>query len=185
MTTLGSGAGCCSSWSRAVVVAVAGLVAGFNIVLGRSLDRDSRDLVRSRAAAELGSVGVRNGRLTTSETSDERRERRVHLGLRGLAPARAAPRAEAAVDRAARGLASGPSRFHDVPEADARLYPLPIDRRRQAGGHGRRGSLALAVRGDARARRLIASLVFGVLVLLAVAILVRWLVRPRCGRSSG
>ena len=52
----------------AVVVSVAGLVAGFNIVLGRSLDRDSRDLVRSRAAAELGSIGVRRGHLTTSET---------------------------------------------------------------------------------------------------------------------
>ena len=56
----------------AVVVSVAGLVAGFNLVLGRSLDRDSRDLVRSRAAAELSSLGVQNGRLTTSETPDER-----------------------------------------------------------------------------------------------------------------
>jgi len=88
----------------AVVVSVAGLVAGFNIVLGRSLDRDSRDLARSRAAAELSSVGVRNGRLTTGETTDERASDAfiwVFEGSRLLER----PRTEAAVDQAARALA--------------------------------------------------------------------------------
>ena len=32
----------------AIVVSVAGLIVGFNLVLGRTLDRDSRDLVQSR-----------------------------------------------------------------------------------------------------------------------------------------
>ena len=158
----------------AVVVSVAGLVAGFNLVLGRSLDRDSRDLVRSRAAAELGSVGVRNGRLTTSETSDERASDAfiwVFEGSRLLER----PRTEAAVDQAARALATGPSRFRDVPESDARLYSVPIvDRGRRVGTvvAGVSVSPYEATRGAA----LIASIVFGVLVLIVVAILVRWLV---------
>ena len=153
---------------------LAGLVAGFNLVLGRSLDRDSRDLARSRAAAELSSVGIRNGRLTTSETSDERASDAfiwVFEGSRLLER----PRTEAAVDQAARALATGPSRFHDVPEADARLYSIPIiDRGKRVGTvvAGVSVSPYEATRGAA----LIASIVFGVLVLIAVAILVRWLV---------
>jgi signal transduction histidine kinase len=158
----------------AVIVSVAGLVAGFNIVLGRSLDRDSRDLVRSRAAAELGSVGVRRGRLTTSETSDERASDAyiwVFQGSRLLQR----PRTEAAVDQAARALATGPSRFRDVPEADARLYSVPV-----VDGGKRVGTVVAGVSLSpyeaTRGAALIASIVFGILVLVVVALLVRWLV---------
>jgi signal transduction histidine kinase len=158
----------------AVVVSVAGLVAGFNIVLGRSLDRDSRALVRSRAAAELSSVGVRNGRLTTRETSDARASDAfiwVFEGPRLLER----PRTEAAVDQAARGLATGPSRFHDVPESDARLYSIPIvDSGKRVGTVV--AGVSLSPYEATRGAALIASIVFGVLVLIAVAILVRWLV---------
>jgi len=158
----------------AVVVSVAGLVAGFNIVLGRSLDRDSRDLVRSRAAAELGSIGVRGGRLTTSETSDARASDAyiwVFEGSRLLER----PRTEAAVDQAAHDLATGPSRFRDVPESDARLYSVPI-----IDGGNRVGTVVAGVSLSpyeaTRGAALIASVVFGILVLLVVAVLVRWLV---------
>ena len=158
----------------AVVVSVAGVVAGFNIVLGRSLDRDSRALVRSRAAVELSSVGVRNGRLTTSETSDARASDAfiwVFAGPRLLER----PRTEAAVDQAARALATGPSRFHDVPESDARLYSIPIvDSGKRVGTVV--AGVSLSPYEATRGAALIASIVFGVLVLIAVAILVRWLV---------
>ena len=158
----------------AVVVSVAGLVAGFNIVLGRSLDRDSRALVRSRAAAELSSVGVRNGRLTTSETTDARASDAfiwVFEGSRLLER----PRTEAAVDQAARALAAGPSRFHDVAESDARLYSIPIvDNGKRVGTVV--AGVSLSPYEATRGAALIASIVFGVLVLIAVAILVRWLV---------
>ena len=157
----------------AVVVSVAGLVAGFNVVLGRSLDRDSRDLVRSRAAAELSSVGVRNGHLTT-ETSDERASDAliwVFEGTRLLER----PRTEAAVDQAALAMATGPSRFHDVPESDARLYSIPIVDRGTRVGTVVAG-VSLSPYEATRNTALIASIAFGALVLIAVALLVRWLV---------
>jgi signal transduction histidine kinase len=158
----------------AVVVSVAGLVAGFNIVLGRSLDRDSRDLVRSRATAELASVDVSRGRVTTSEATNERASDAyiwVFDGSRLLQR----PRTEAAVDQAARAMATGPSRFRDVPESDARLYSVPI-----LDGGKRVGTVVAGVSLSpyeaTRAAALIASIVFGILVLLVVALLVRWLV---------
>jgi signal transduction histidine kinase len=158
-----------------VVVAVVGLVAGFNIVLGRTLDRNSRDLVRSRAGAQLSSIGFQQGHLTTGESPDERASDAyiwVFEGSRVLERPRTAPE----VDTAARALAAGPSRYKDVPASDTRLYSVPI-----VEGGRRVGTVVAGVSLSpyeaTRGAALIASLVFGALVLLVVAFLVRWLIR--------
>jgi len=158
----------------AVVVSVAGLVVGFNIVLGRTLDRDSRDLVSSRAGAQLSSTGFRNGRLTTSESPDERASDAyiwIFEGKRLLER----PRTEAAVDQAARAMAVGPSRYQDVPESDARLYSVPIVQEGKRVGTVVAG-VSLSPYEATRGAALISSVVLGVLVLLVVVFLVRWLV---------
>jgi signal transduction histidine kinase len=158
----------------AIVVSVTGLVVGFNLVLGRTLDRDSRDLVQSRAVAQLSSIGFQNGHLTTSETPDERASdayiwifEGTHLLER--------PRTEAAVDKSARAMAVGPSRYRDVPESDARLYSAPIVQGGKRVGTVVAG-VSLSPYEATRGAALIASVVFGVLVLLVVVFLVRWLV---------
>jgi signal transduction histidine kinase len=158
----------------AIVVSVAGLIVGFNLVLGSTLDRDSRDLVRSRAGAQLSSISFQNGHLTTTESPDERASDAyiwIFAGTRLLER----PRTQAAVDRAARAMARGPSRFKDVPESDARLYSVPIVQ------NGRRvgtvvAGVSLSPYEATRGATLIASVVFGILVLLIVVFLVRWLV---------
>jgi signal transduction histidine kinase len=159
----------------AVVVSVAGLVAGFNLVLGRSLDRDSRDHVRSRAAAELSAIGYRRGHLTTGNVLDERASDAdiwVFQGSRLLER----PPGGAAVATAARALAVGPSRYRDVPQSDTRLYSQPIVRGGRRVGTVVAG-VSLSPYEATRGAALISSLVFGVLVLLVVAFLVRWLIR--------
>jgi signal transduction histidine kinase len=157
-----------------VVVSVAGLVVGFNLVLGRTLDRDSRDLVHSRAVAQLSSIGFQGGHLTTSESPDERASDAyiwIFEGSRLLER----PQTEAAVDEAARAMAAGPSRYQDVPASDARLYSAPIVQGGQRVGTVVAG-VSLSPYEATRGAALIASVVFGILVLLVVAFLVRWLV---------
>ena len=150
----------------AIVVSVAGLIVGFNLVLGRTLNRDSRDLVQSRAVAQLSSLGFQNGHLTTSETPDERASDAyiwIFEGTRLLER----PRTEAAVDKAARAMTSGPSRYRDVPESDARLYSVPIIQGGKRVGTVVAG-VSLSPYEATRGAALIASVVFGVLVLLAL-----------------
>jgi signal transduction histidine kinase len=158
-----------------VAVAVAGLVAGFNLVLGHTLDHDSRDLVRSRAVAQLSSIGFRQGHLTTGESPDEQASDAyiwVFEGSRLLERPRAAGEA---VDSAARALASGPTRYRDVPESDARLYSVPVINAGKRVGTVVAG-VSLSPYEATRGAALIASLIFGALVLLVVSLAVRWLV---------
>ena len=155
-----------------LVVAVAGLIAGFNIVLGRTLDRDSRDLVRSRAEAQISSLAFERGRLRSSESADERSSDAyiwIFQGSRVLER----PRAGATVEAAAREMAGGPSRFRDV--SDTRLYSVPIVQGGKRVGTVVAG-VSLSPYEATRGTALIASVVFGILVLLVVAFLVRWLV---------
>src|SRR5690348_14785232 len=99
-----------------VTLAVAVLVAGFNLVLARTLDRDAHDLVRSRAAAQLASLRFERGRLSVGEAPDGRAGDAyvwVFDGSRLLER----PRVGAIVDQAARQLAGGPRRTIDIPSA--------------------------------------------------------------------
>jgi signal transduction histidine kinase len=157
----------------AVALAVLVLVAGFNIVLARVLDHDARDLVRSRAVAQVDSLGTEGDRLSVGEAPDDR-SADAYLWVFGAGRALERPRAAPAIDRAARSLAGGPSRFLDVPSSDTRLYATPV-----VAGTKRLGTVvtgvSLAPYEETRKLALLGSLVFGALVLGLVAVAARWL----------
>ena len=156
-----------------VVVAVAGLVAGFNLVLAGTLDSNAHDLVRSRADAQLASLRVEGGKLAVGEAPDDRSADAylwVFAGTRRLEGPRAAPD----VERAVRGLVGGPARYVDVSSTDTRLYAVPVT------GHGKRvgtviAGLSLAPYEETRGTALIASIVFGALVLVLLGVISWWL----------
>lgn len=53
-----------------VGVAVAALVLGFNLILANTLTRESRDLARTRASAQLALLTTAHGRVTVREAPD-------------------------------------------------------------------------------------------------------------------
>jgi len=157
----------------AVALAIAGLVAGFNLVLAHTLDNDASDLVRSRALAQLHALRFENGQLTPGEAPDEHASDAtvwVFAGKRLLER----PRAGAVVDAAARRLAGGPIRRVDIASSDSRLYAQPVFR-----GGARVGTvvagLSLAPYEETRRTALVASFVFGGLVLVLVGGATWWL----------
>jgi two-component system OmpR family sensor kinase len=150
----------------AVAAAVAALVVGFNLLLANTLDGNARDLLRSRAAAQLAVVAEQGH--PAAETPDAG----VWVLSRGRVLER--PRQTSAVDSAAVELARGRGGYRDVASEDLRLYAVPI------AVHGHRTgsivvSLSLAPYEETRTLALVSSLVFGGLVLVLVAFAARWL----------
>lgn len=157
----------------AVGLALIGLVAGFNVILARTLDRDARDLARSRAVAQVASLRTDNGHLTVGEAPDDRTADAylwVFAGRHALERPRAAP----AVDGAAQSLAGGPARFLDLSSSDTRLYAASVFVGGKRVGTAVAG-VSLAPYEQTRRIALIASLVFAGIVLLLVAVAARWL----------
>jgi signal transduction histidine kinase len=156
-----------------VALVITALVAGFNVLLARTLDGDARDLVRSRAAAQVASLRIDQGHLSVGEAPDGRSSDAYVWVFAGSRPLER-PNTGAAIDRAARGLAAGPAGFVDVARSDTRLYGTPV----VAGGK-RIGTVVAAVSlapyEQTRRTALIASLVFGAVVLLLVGVAASWL----------
>jgi two-component system, OmpR family, sensor kinase len=156
-----------------VSTAIAALLIGFNVLLANTLDANARDLLRSRAVAQLSLLSDKGGRLAFQEAPDAAGPDAnvwVFSGTKALE----SPRAGAHVNAVARSLAGGPPRFLDVPRSDTRLYAAPVV------FSGRRlGTVvvatSLAPYEETRRVALIASLIFGGIVLLIVAVASRWL----------
>ena len=109
----------------AIVVggALAAMILGFNLLLGRSLDGDASRLARSRAQAVLSTVHVAHGRVAISEQPDDQAidsKSWVFEGTRMLE----SPPTSALVAQAARSLAASSRTTVDV--GDLRLASLPI-----------------------------------------------------------
>jgi signal transduction histidine kinase len=161
--------------SAAVTVALIGLVGGFNIILGNVLERNARDLVRTRALAQIDSLRIDQGRLSVAEAPDDRAADPYLWIFAGSRPLER-PRVAAAIDRAARNLAAAPAGrgFVDVSGSDTRLYAAPA----VAGGK-RLGTVVAGVSlspyEQTRKLALIASLVLGGVVLMLVVVAARWL----------
>lgn len=156
-----------------VTVAIAVLVLGFNLILARTLARDSRDLARTRASAQLALLTTSHGRLTVREAPDDAAAD-AYIWVFAKGRTLEQPRAGTTVYAAARALAGGGPAFADVPSADLRLYAVP------AVIEGRRlgtvvAGVSLAPYEQTRRLALVASLVFGGLVLVLVAAAARWL----------
>jgi two-component system, OmpR family, sensor kinase len=156
-----------------VAVAVAALLVGFNVLLQSTLDKSSKDVLRSRASEQVSLLRATGGRLVLVDTADAARsEESAWVFSKGRVLEH--PRVRASVDAAARGLAGGPRRFTGLPDFDIRLYAAPI-----VIGGKRLGTVVVAasLKPYEATRRvaLIASVVFGGLVLLLVAVAARWL----------
>jgi signal transduction histidine kinase len=156
-----------------VAVAVAALLVGFNALLQRSLDNSSKQVLRARAAEQVSLLRAEGGRLALSDLRDATgSEASSWVFSQGRVLEH--PRVRASVDAAARSLDGGPRRFVTVPESDIRLYSAPI----RFGGK-RLGTVvvasSLAPYEDTRRVAVIASVVFGGLVLLLVGVAARWL----------
>jgi signal transduction histidine kinase len=159
----------------AVAGAVVALVVGFNVVLSRTLTRDAEALVRTRALAHLAVVRNNHGRLQlrVGETPDGAvPDSNVWVFSRGRAIE--FPRVSGPVADAARGLASGPSRYVDVPQTESLLYSLPVIAKGQ-----RIGTIVAATSvapyEKTRNVALTGSIVFAAIVLVFVALAAQWL----------
>jgi signal transduction histidine kinase len=158
-----------------VTVALAGLVVGFNLILDRTLDHNSRNLARTRAAAQAALLRSDHGRLVVVETPDDAAADSyiwVFSGGRTVERPHAGPRIEAA----ALALAHGPARFADVPSEDVRLFAEPVVVDRVRLGTVVAG-VSLAAYEQTQRIALTASAVLGVLVLVLVAVAAGWLLR--------
>jgi two-component system, OmpR family, sensor kinase len=156
----------------AVATAVVALVAGFNVVLDRSLDRDSRDLVRNRANSERALLQPVKGGLSVVDAPNDAAAD-AYVWVFSNHQVIEQPRASAVVSGAARNLEGGGARFQDVSSADIRLYAEPVI------SDGRRlgtvvAGVSLAPYEQTRRVALVASLVFGAVVLALVAAAARW-----------
>ena len=155
----------------AVGVSIAVLIVGFNIILDHTLDANARSVLRSRASAQLALIDTAGGTIHLREGPNA-----PDTGVWILQGDRVVerPRVRKSVDAAALLVAAGPKGFHEVGDVDVWLYSKPIVHQ------GRRigsivVSLSLAPYEQTRTTALIASLVFGVVVLALVAIAARWL----------
>src|SRR5438874_3008327 len=173
----------------AVGLALAAMIAGFNLLLEHNLSHSADQLARARASAELALVRTHNGRVAIGETADDAAvdsNAWVFAGTRTLE----APRAGTKLAATARALAFRASARSDVAKSDTRLYAVPIisDGRRLATVVS---AVALAPYEQTQRTALVASLALGGLLLLVVALAARWLLlaslRPvgRMTRQAG
>ena len=156
-----------------VAVVLAALLAIFNLVLDGTLDANARDLARSRAAAEVSSLRFEGGELKTGGVPDDRGADAylwIFAGSRVLEE----PPAASVLQRAAHRLAGAQPQFVDVGDTDTRLYAAPVVVRGRRVGTVVAG-VSLVPYEQSRATALAASLVFGAIALVLVALAARWL----------
>ena len=134
-----------------VAVSVALLLVGFNLLFARSLDKNARELLRSRATQQLALLRETNGHLTFLEAPDESGSGRQRLGLldgQGARTSTRRPPCERCSNESFRQLASLPRRSRHGHTA---LRSARRDRR-PAPRHHRGRRVAGTVRGDGARR---------------------------------
>jgi two-component system, OmpR family, sensor kinase len=150
------------------VLVLAALLAGFNLVLRERLSDDADNALFARSTAQLAALRVAGGRLVVPEVHDAAAtdgQTWVFSANRALEH----PVAPSATEHAAQSLSGGGRRHAEVPATHTRLYAVPV----VIGGR-RLGTVVAAVSLRPYERTahtaLVASLVLGGLVLVAVAI---------------
>jgi two-component system OmpR family sensor kinase len=158
----------------AVLIALAGLIGGFNLVLGNRLSRDANDVLRARATAALSSLTTKNGQIIVREAPDASaldtnvwvfEARRLLEG----------PRSNPKIRAAAAALTGAPRRRVELTRQDTRLYSVPI------ASNGRRlgtvvAGISMVPYEHTQHVALVASLVLGVVLFVLVALVARWMV---------
>jgi two-component system, OmpR family, sensor kinase len=157
----------------AVAVVLAALTIGFNIVLEDRLETDANSVLQSRASAELSAIKVdQRGQIVLAESPDDNAldsQIWVFEGKRALER----PRASAAVNRAASGLAGGARRTLDA--HSTRLLAVPVAR------DGRRvgtvvSGVSLRPYDETQRTALVASVIVALVALATVAAVAGWLI---------
>ncbi|WP_217915372.1 HAMP domain-containing sensor histidine kinase [Miltoncostaea marina] len=151
----------------AVGVALALLVAAFNVALGRGLANDADEVVQARAQGELAGLVIEDGHISVPDgpvAPDIDTRVWIFEGRRAIA----APVGDAGLGNEAIAMAGGPERSHEV-DGDALLHALPVT----AGGR-RIGTvvagISLAPYNRTRVIALIGSVALALVVLSAVAL---------------
>jgi two-component system, OmpR family, sensor kinase len=159
----------------AFAVALAALVVGFNLLLGRSLSHSADNLVRGRATAELALIRPAGKRLVVADAPDGAAPDRAIWIFSASGQTLEAPSAGARVGKTAQRLTNGPARFATVSSTHTRLYAAPI-----VSAGKRLGTVVAAVSltpyDQTRRTALIGSLILGSVLLVIVALAARWLV---------
>jgi len=155
----------------AVALALAVLVAAFNLVLRERLSHDADNTLLARASAELASLHVAGRRLSAPEVADAGATDTgtwVFAGTRAIER----PRSDRATEHVAELLSAGGRRTKDVASTHTRLYAVPV----LAGGR-RLGSIvaevSLAPYESTAETALVASLLLAAVVLGVVGIAAR------------
>ena len=131
----------------AVVLAVAAMTIGFNLLLGRSLSHDASDLARARATAQLAALQPKENTIDPGDIPDQAGgESQFWVFSQGKTLR--APHSSRIVAGAARSLAGGGSRFLDVNGGDVRLYACR--RSSRAGGWARSSPACRSLRTSRR-----------------------------------
>jgi signal transduction histidine kinase len=156
-------------------IALAMLITAFNLVLDARLRTDADNVLRERAATVLRGLGTVDGRLSVIEAPDQGAidaRTWIFAGQRALEqPAGVDPRNQ----QAARGLATTGSGFRTIEATDTRLHAVSA---RQAGrllGTVVVGA-SLTPYESTASSALLGSVILGLLMLVAVAALSRWLI---------
>ena len=156
-----SGRGCCSPQSALSLLALVIGVTAFNLVLDQRLSDSATSLAKERRPRpEIASLSIAHNEVVSHETGPRKRDGVggpvwVFSGRHDRGSSGPARRRRCTA--VASSLAGGPERTIRAESSRSRLYALPVlDVRREAGGNGRRRSVARSVRRDGhdRIRRL-------------------------------
>jgi signal transduction histidine kinase len=158
----------------AAAIALAVLIAAFNIVLDARLRDDADDVLRERAATVLRGLGTVNGRLSVVEAPDVGAvDAQTWIFARGRAlerPAQLDPRNRVAADTLARAGGG----FTTVAGTDTRLLAAPVRSASRRLGTVVVGASVSPYESTASSA-LLGSSILGVVMLAATVALSRWL----------
>jgi signal transduction histidine kinase len=159
----------------AMGLVLAGLTVGFNAVLANRLDTDANGVVQARASAELTALHVADGRIELGETPDQASPDTqiwIFRGTRALEAPQTAPMTN---DAAATAMAIARPSTRDISSTRTRLYSLAVvDAGRRLGTVV--AGVSLAPYDETRHIALVASVVLGLVALVAVAVAGWWLI---------
>ena len=155
----------------AAAVTLAGLTAGFNLLLRSNLDADANRVLEARASAALEGTSVHGNLIRVKETPDRAAPDSqvwIYRGRRAVER----PPGPPSLQRLADSLAGGPRARAEDPASDVRLFAVPV-----AQGPKRVGtlvtSLSLEPYEHSASRALTASLIYAAAALLLVVIAAR------------
>jgi signal transduction histidine kinase len=157
------------------LIVLAALVTGFNLVLDSRLSADAGNVLRERAAAELRTLSTVDGRLSVAEAPDNATPDTLVWIFAG-SHALEQPAGQAKDTAAARALVTGRPGDQTVAATNTRLHAVPVVQ-----GSRRFGTLVVGASlrpyDTSADTALGASLILGLIAVLALAVFSRWIIR--------